>query len=312
MQLILLGGEPLIWRPQQRERVKSVVDYVGEAGWELEIVTNGADLLYYIPLLDRNVVTMIQTTIDGPKEFHDRRRVDTQGKGTFERIVASIDAALEAGPPIAVRVNVDDQNVYSLPELAKFFESRGWFTQPRFGCYLGLTYDLHETHPYTQPAHITLKKILEVRKAHPLTRRLSLETWEPLMFLMAPLLRGEPCLPKFVFCGAQRNSWCLDLHGDVYLCANSVGRKEFAIGRFLPRLELDEECVGAWHRREVDSRLGCRTCKVRHCCGGGCQFRRAFVRPGSNRGCLEGVYPMMRVALEYYHHSPEVFTWPTR
>jgi len=84
-----------------------------------------------------------------------------------------------------------------------------------------------------------LKRILEIRKQHPLTKRLSLEAWEPLQFLLYPFLLGEPRLPKFFFCGAQRNEWCFDLYGDVYFCADGVGREEFRIGKYDPVFALD-------------------------------------------------------------------------
>ena len=37
----------------------------------------------------------IQVTLDGPEEIHNKRRPLKGGQGTFDRIVAGIDAALE-------------------------------------------------------------------------------------------------------------------------------------------------------------------------------------------------------------------------
>lgn len=313
IQVILFGGEPLLWHEEQVKRVQTVLDRATKQGWELEIVTNGVDLIHYVPLLREHVISEIQVTIDGPKEIHDLRRISPYGKGTFDRITASVDASLQSGLPIVVRVNADDQNVASLPQLQRFFDSKRWTSEPMFGSYLGLTFDLFGHHRHCSSAPVMLEKVLGMRKRYPSIKGISLEAWEPLQFLLYPFMMGETRLPKFSFCGAQCSDWCFDLYGDVYFCADGVGREQFKVGRFYPSLDLDPERVAYWRPYDVQKADGCRTCKVRLCCGGGCQFQKAIKTGSLTRPhCTDPVLPLLNVTLKYLHRTPEVFRWPAK
>jgi uncharacterized protein len=69
-------------------------------------------------LLDLGV-NEYQTTLDGPRELHDRKRVRIGGQGTFDRIWANLCAARELRDEftIVVRVHVDRENHGGLPAL---------------------------------------------------------------------------------------------------------------------------------------------------------------------------------------------------
>lgn len=64
-------------------------------------------------------VTEYQTTLDGPSELHDRKRVRIGGQGTFDRIWRNLRAAreLDGEFTIVVRVHVDRENHGALPAL---------------------------------------------------------------------------------------------------------------------------------------------------------------------------------------------------
>lgn len=313
IQAVLFGGEPLLKRPSQMKAVRMVLEYGQKKGWELEVVTNGVELGYYVPMLKEHGVTQVQVTIDGPRSVHDKRRPRISGRGSFVAIVRSVEKALSAGLPIAVRVNADKQNVDYAPEIAKLFYAHGWFDEPSFGAYWGLTFDVNGQYPYCDLPHVILEKILEMRKRFPLTKRISLEAWEALQFLLYPFFLGKPRLPKFFFCGAQRNEWCFDLRGDVYFCADSVGRPEFVVGRYVPSLHLDSVAVDLWRHTDPLQTQGCRACPVRLCCGGGCWFRRICAVGSPTRAyCTEHILPVLNVTIRYLHRTPEVFELATK
>ncbi len=307
-RIVLFGGEPLLKRPRQVTRIQQVLEHATRNGWDIEVVTNGVDLDYFVPILAEHKISQIQVTLDGPKDIHDGRRPRVDGAGSFEAVVRSIDSALASQLPIAVRVNADTQNVEHIAELVNHFAARGWLDESRFGAYWGLTFDLHDRHPYCATSHVMLKRILDIRRKHPLTKRVSLEAWEALQFLLYPFLLKEPRLPKFFFCGAQRNEWCFDLYGDVYFCADGVGREEFKTGRYDPTFELDHQRARFWRQPETSQAPGCAQCRVRLCCGGGCWFRRACTsRYPPATCCTEHVWPLLAVTMKYLHRSPEVF-----
>lgn len=84
--ITLGGGEPLI-----REDIGKIIDRIKANGIECGFNTNGTLIPWRIKELQR--ADMICVSLDGPKKQNDLNR----GKGSFERIVAGIDAALEAG-----------------------------------------------------------------------------------------------------------------------------------------------------------------------------------------------------------------------
>lgn len=312
-QVVLFGGEPLLSRPPQVEAVRRVLEYGQERHWDLEVVTNGVELRDYVPLLEEYGVTQVQVTIDGPRSVHDRRRPRISGRGSFAAIARSVGCALNAKLPVVVRVNGDNQNVDSAPEMVDLFRAYGWLDEPSFGAYWGLTFDLNGRHRHCGPPDVLLEKILEMRKQYPLTKRISLEAWEALQFLLYPFFLGEPRLPKFFFCGAQRNEWCFDLKGDIYYCADSVGRSDFIVGRYIPSLRLDSPASDLWRHTDPLQTPGCAVCPVRLCCGGGCWFRRICVVGSSTHAyCSEQVRPLLDVAAKYLHRMPEVFELATK
>jgi len=68
-------------------------------------------------LLDLGV-SRYQISFDGPREWHDRKRVLAGGKGTFDRIWGNLLAlrTLEREFTITIRVHVDRENVQAMRE----------------------------------------------------------------------------------------------------------------------------------------------------------------------------------------------------
>jgi len=82
-----------------RDRIERFVDGARARRLQLAVVTNGHDLAAYVPTLAAAPIKEVQVTIDGPRELHDARRPHRGGQGTFDRIVAGIDALVAAGLP---------------------------------------------------------------------------------------------------------------------------------------------------------------------------------------------------------------------
>ncbi|TFH65576.1 MAG: SPASM domain-containing protein [Candidatus Zixiibacteriota bacterium] len=88
------------------------------------IVTNGylLDAAMASRLQQAGVVNA-QITLDGPREVHDARRKQHNGKGTFDRIIDNIGTSVDK-LRISVRVNVDRDNINSTLELMDYLDSR--------------------------------------------------------------------------------------------------------------------------------------------------------------------------------------------
>lgn len=89
--LQLQGGEPLL-----RDDIGLLVDRVNERGMICDMITNGL-------LIEKKFETVkkldsICISLDGRREINDRNR----GKGTFDRIIKSIDLTTAAGIPTRI------------------------------------------------------------------------------------------------------------------------------------------------------------------------------------------------------------------
>jgi radical SAM protein with 4Fe4S-binding SPASM domain len=61
---------------------------------------------------------------------------------------------------------------------------------------------------------------------------------------------------------------------------NCYGAEGFRLGRFFPKLEIDEEAIKMWSSRDVSSLAACSGCRLAFLCGGGCA--RQVINRGGN------------------------------
>jgi len=119
------GGEPLMCLDVIEDLGEKLLDLCDkkEVKYKAYIITNGTLFTRETAeKLKALKVTGAQITIDGDKDMHDARRPYRDGKGSFDRIFANvIDTA--GIMPIALRVNVDRQNVDSVLDFFKKMQS---------------------------------------------------------------------------------------------------------------------------------------------------------------------------------------------
>jgi uncharacterized protein len=141
LTLSWFGGEPLL----AQDLIEEMLDHV----WGLvhdhpgirftsDVTTNCYLLNHprFERLLERGVTTY-QVTMDGPRQWHDRKRVRADGRGTFHRIWSNLRAIrdVEGAFTILVRLHADKENLGDLPAFIE--EYTGTFGQdPRFKLFL--------------------------------------------------------------------------------------------------------------------------------------------------------------------------------
>lgn len=122
------GGEPLLERDTVIEITQSCFNACLSSGVQLEteITTNGifvdASLLSVLAQFGK---VAFQITLDGPPEFHDRRRLSPSGAPNFELIIAAIKAIVgfDADFMVLVRIHYDAKTASAIPEFAKTVRS---------------------------------------------------------------------------------------------------------------------------------------------------------------------------------------------
>lgn len=277
----LFGGEPLLLRT--KPLVKRILDFAKSKNATITIVTNGIRAIDFIDIMYpfKKDIDMLQITVDGPLEVHDSRRKYPSGKGSFYQISKSIDALLKNNINTNVRVNIDNTNIDYLPQLYQYVYEKGWIEHPNFSIKPSLVTD-HSTLEYNNiiiPEEKLLEKLIKTYDQHPwLEEIFGFYLFKPLRHIL-DIINGAPNIaPRFVNCESnllELNVFCPD--GHIYVCPESIGNKDIAIGKFSPRLEFDSDKINIWKERTIAKMEECCLCKFSPICGGGCTYSSILI-----------------------------------
>ncbi|MFX0064963.1 MAG: radical SAM protein [Candidatus Hermodarchaeota archaeon] len=273
-EVILYGGEPFL--PQTREIVEKIGVKLKKRNWLLGAITNGYHLEEFLPILRENHFTHLQITLDGPKEIHNNRRFLIGRKPTFDKIVAGIDKASNAGISIVLRMNLDSENINHLPAFLTFCDEKGW-TQPESKIYISLglvtTYSCKYRH--------SLSPVEYYRTLHTILGDCSRFTGALTNFIgfLKPQTPPDnpksnlPQFPKLYYCGANALQRIFDPHGHIYPCWGVVGDPTNAIGKYdHSGYRLFESEIKKWNRSVLDLPK-CSKCSYALICSGGCLYK---------------------------------------
>jgi uncharacterized protein len=261
------GGEPLL-QPDIIERIQRFTNDLGEArGLRVRrgVVTNG----YFLtsPMVRRLQALgeweMVQVTLDGMPEIHDRRRVLVGGRGTWDRIVANCRTALDEGLRIDLRVNVDRRNAPMAGALLDRLLEEGVLPAARIS--LGFVTD-----STTACSHVKDDVLSDEERAR-------ITIWfegELLRRGLAPTagLPSPLCGPM---CSVEsRRGFVVAPSGLIFKCWHQIdGGEDQAIGHVTgrPMPNADAE-LARWARYDPSTRKGCSNCTAFPTCQGGCPW----------------------------------------
>lgn len=270
--ITLFGGEPLINSPAQREIIDYFVDKCVRGDYEIAAVTNGYDFTEYVQILKKAKIKEIQFTLDGSREFHDRRRATKNKKGTFDKIITGIEAAVQNKMPVNLRTVVDLENIEDMVGLAEFLDKKGWLDLPPtlFKTQIGRNYELFTC--YAKPQHLLTEvelwgRVSSLSKTYPILAKFHRPDFKGIRYIVDT---GEMYMASFDTCPACKTEWVFDLYGKIYGCTASCGRDEYLLGTYWPEIKLNTSAIDTWKSRSVKSIPQCNGCKYDVVCGGGC------------------------------------------
>ncbi len=299
----LFGGEPL--QPKTKGFISKLFKEARHKAIPVGITTNGTHLNRFIDVLDANkdIIRSIQITLDGPKDIHNLRRKSANEGGTFDKICSSISTLLDHGIKVAVRVNVDLQNIDSVPELLNQMVKRGWVGNPYFGCNLSPVRDhtFKKNYPYLLSEDKLVGKVLGMLKSTPgATNVFRLNMFRNLAHIMSVLDGKTPVQPQLYYCEANNmENIVFGPDGYIYVCTESVGTKELAIGEFKPTLKMYDEAVEMWNGRNVLTLDKCKECDIALLCGGGCAYSAIAVNGDINKPVCNRARETILAYLDY-------------
>jgi uncharacterized protein len=278
------GGEPLL------RGSRHIVEYLmakarSRGRSSFWAVTNATELDAFEDLIGPDGIAGLQITLDGPRPEHDRRRIRSDGTGTFDAICANIELALARQATVSVRLNIDRDNIRSMVELAEFCEARGWHKNPRFSIYAA---PIRATNGKTDKTRTVdsaeLSALLtECRRESGAASVIGRPT-DPIMSAAVGLFANAGTRRQTLtesFCSAHSRMFIFDSFGDIYACWERTGDPSVRIGHIAGdgSLNMNEAIEGMWRTRTVASNPVCRKCRYALHCGGGCAVH-AFARTG--------------------------------
>ncbi|MCG8410960.1 MAG: radical SAM protein [Bacteroidales bacterium] len=257
-----LGGEPLL----AYDRIVSITQKLKDNNIQFEssLITNGYLLTKEVAdELSDLKITMIQITIDGIGEKHNKRRPHIKTKRSYETIIENIKYLYDNYKDvigIQLRVNVDKTNqddfFYICTELSEMF--------PGIEIYPGI---VTETNACTSINSCIFSKedlisfLRETKEKHGL---------KAMSFF--PDMGGQRCMAENLFC------YVIGPEGELYKCWNDVGIKERQVG-FLNDTGVkisNYKCITRYAiANDPLENPDCLDCQILpQCMGGGCPYKR--------------------------------------
>lgn len=242
LQIGWFGGEPLL----ARDIMEDVLDHVAGLRNEhpamrfaSDATTNAWELTpVVLERLARRGLTRFQVAFDGPREWHDRKRVRPGGRPTFERVWGNLAACRgsSANFRMMVRLHVSAENLDSMGIFLDEYQ-REFGSDPRFELYIRGLSRLGGPNDAALP-------VLEEREGRRIIEGLRREA-------AARAIRLADMGPEAAVCYAARaNSFLIRADGRVNKCTVALEHPSNQVGWIRPdgTLELRSERIRPWMR----------------------------------------------------------------
>lgn len=231
---------------------------------------------------------LVGISLDGPKEIHDRYRLDRNGNGTFNRVMASIRLLNKYHVDYNVLTVVSAANAYRGQQVYHFFKKQGIRYQQYIEC-LDPIGEVPGGHDYslTPERYETFLKSMfdawyqDMKRGHYVYNRY----FENLMMILTGQ-HPESCNLRGV-CAPQ---WVIEADGSVYPC-DFYALDQWRLGNVaedsFESMEETRRNTGFidWSRRLPEE---CKACRWVSLCRNGCRRNREPVtadRTGKNYFC---------------------------
>lgn len=245
---------------------------------------------------------LVGISLDGPKEIHDRYRVDHQGKGTFQKVMAAIQLMKTHKVDFNVLTVVSAANARRGKQVYEFFKKQDLGYQQYIEC-LDPIGEAPGSHEYSlTPARYEafLKSQFDAWYLDMKAGRYVYNRYFENLLMLLSGQGAESCSLR----GSCQAQWVIEADGSVYPC-DFYALDQWYLGNILtedfPELEQKRQASGfiQWSARMPEP---CRQCKWYRLCRGGCRRNREPVTAdatgnnyfcGAYKGFLEYAYPRL-------------------
>lgn len=266
-EIDFFGGEPLLNLPVVRETIAYARREGRKLGktFKFTLTTNCVLLTETVRQELTDLGVSLVFSLDGRPKVHDHMRPFAKKRGSYDKIVPHIKAAIAADPhgDWWVRGTYTRHNKDFTADAAHLLELgiRRFSLEPVVAL------------PSTSYA-LTEQDLPELRTEYERLARLyeqEAAAGRPFKFFHFEIdLDHGPCLAKrFTGCGAGHEYFAVAPNGDLYPCHQFVGRTSYKQGTVTDGI-VRTDIVKKFRENTLLTKDKCRTCFARYFCGGGC------------------------------------------
>lgn len=295
LEVDFFGGEPLVNFEVCRKLVSYARSIEKEHGknFRFTLTTNGVSVTDEVIEWANRECYNVVLSLDGRREVNDRFRVDSGGRGSYERIVPNFRKFVKARGDRGyymrgtfTHYNTDfTEDIFHMADALGFTElsMEPVVTSPEDPCHL-TEEDLPKL--YEQYELLAKDMIRRRREGKPIT----------FYHYMLDLDRG-PCIYKRISgCGSGTEYMAVTAWGELYPCHQFVSDPEYRLGDIWKGV-TEEKVRDAFRSCNIYSRPDCRKCWAQLYCAGGCAAN-ALHAVGDIHGCYEYGCRLFRKRIE--------------
>lgn len=260
------GGEPML----NIDILKIVIPPIMKKCEETNIMfstymtSNGTILgANHMNMLKKWKIENIQISIDGTREYHDKRRPLINGIGTYDIIMRNVKNALDNDLKIVIRINIDKHNIKNIEDFFKDLRSRN------FHKYDKLQINLEIVSPITNPTDHCKKYVYYSDEEMADLKGL----WNTQVKYGFPIKSSMPIDSACEH--SMMNSYTISPEGSIYMCPGFVGLDNFIIGN----INNVQDILDLDRFLKIDHWKSCIDCEYLPICQGGCKMC-AYVTSG--------------------------------
>ncbi len=302
----ILGGEPLLSPYSNGNAVEIILSETQARGWNAELVSNGTNLAQYATHLAKYVKTLrsLQVSMDGPQDWNDRRKryVDSCGS-PFASTIAGIASALTAGLNVSIRLNVDGENIDSVPEFLHWLSIQECFSVRKPSVYVGVVKTYGRRYRHSLEPTIVYRKLFSWINSGMISNDISLGGCTPLNNLSLSFYSAVPSSPTFSYCAANRDMLCFGPDGSIYPCVVAAGDITASAGTYWPQEAIKRDALSAWRNHNIYTQAKCETCSAALVCGGGCAYEALKHHGSMKEPFCEPIIELLHIGLDQFSRT---------
>lgn len=269
-EVILYGGEPLL--NNNKDLINNTLLFCQQNNLNASIITNGSTISNYIDLINdfKDLINDISITIDGPKAFNDMRRIYKNNTGSYDDIITSLTLLNKYSINNSVRVNMDKSFNFSYSEfINKLYEDIGYKVKVKL-------FKVEDNKCSGDIEHLFSNSEL-IKTLNSKDLKSSIQKFNIVSCLKYPnhiknlLENPNFTYPLIRYCQIG----CLftfDPSGEIFICPEATGDKNFSIGTFYPNRNIDITKLKSLFDYSIFTIPKCANCNLAPICGGGCPY----------------------------------------